>query len=413
MKIAFFVNTFPKLSETFIINQIVGLIEQGYDVDIYAEVSEELNKINPDIQKFNLLNNTYYQPKIPKNYLLRAANAIFIFARYLFICPLVLFRSLNFLAYGRQARSLRLLYSIVPFIQNKNKSYDVIHCHFGNQGIRGVFTKELFKFTAKIVTNFHGYDVNVSPLKYGKNVYLPLFNRGDRYIAGSSFICKQVISLGCPEEKLVKIPVGINPTEYQFRSRSLKEGELIKIITVGRLVEKKGIEYSIRAVAEVAKKYPHLQYHIAGDGPLRASLEQLIKELDVEDKVQLLGWKTKDEVQQLYDESHIFILASVTAANGDKEGQGLVLQEAQSMGLPVIATIHNGFPDSIRDGISGFLVPERDVSSLAQKLIYLIENPEVWPKMGAAGHSFVEEVFDTQKLTHKLINVYKSVLDHS
>jgi len=411
MKIAFIVNTFPSLSETFILNQIVGLIEEGHDVDIYAENSEASDKVHPDVKKYNLASHTYYQPKLPKNYLLRATKAVVFFIRYLFVCPLALFRCLNFFAYRRQASSLRLLYSVVPFIENRNKRYDIMHCHFGNEGVRGVFTKEVLKLTAKVVTTFYGYDVNAYPLTYGKNVYLPLFKRGDHYIAISNFIGKEAISLGCPEAKLVKIPLGIDPAEYHFRPRSLQESELIKIVTVARLVEKKGIEYSIEAVAEVAQEYPHIQYCIAGDGPLRASLEQLIKTLNVEDKVQLLGWKTKDEVQQLYDESHIFILASVTAANGDKEGQGLVLQEAQSMGLPVIATIHNGFPDSIRDGTSGFLVPERDISSLAHKLMYLVDNPEVWSKMGHAGRSFVEEVFDNKKLTQKLINVYKLVLD--
>ncbi|NER20257.1 MAG: colanic acid biosynthesis glycosyltransferase WcaL [Symploca sp. SIO1C2] len=411
MKIAFVVHTFPSLSETFILNQIVGLIQEGHDVDIYAEESEVSDKIHPDVNKYNLTSRTYYQPKIPRNFLLRVAKAVVILLRYLFICPFALFRCLNFVAYGRQASSLRLLYAIVPFIESRTKRYDIMHCHFGNEGVRGVFTREVLKLTAKVVTTFYGYDVNAYPLTYGKNVYLPLFKRGDHYIAISNFIGKEAISLGCPEAKLIKIPLGLDPAEYHFRPRSLPEGELIKIVTVARLVEKKGIEYSIQAVAEVAKKYPHIQYCIAGDGPLRASLEQLIKTLKVEDKVKLLGWKTKDEVQQLYDDSHIFILASVTAANGDKEGQGLVLQEAQSMGLPVIATIHNGFPDSIRDGTSGFLVPERDIPSLAHKLIYLVENPEVWSEMGHAGRTFVEEVFDNQKLTQKLIHVYQLVLD--
>jgi len=87
-------------------------------------------------------------------------------------------------------------------------------------------------------------------------------------------------------------------------------------------------------------------------------------------------------MRHLYSESHIFILSSVTADNGDQEGQGLVLQEAQAMGLPVIATLHNGFPDSVINGKSAFLVPERDINALAERIEYLVEHPGLWPRWG-------------------------------
>ena len=83
MKIAFIVNTFPSLSETFILNQIVGLIEEGHDVEIYAEESEESDKVHPDIKKYNLLSKTYYKPNIPKSHLLRSAKALFFLLRFL------------------------------------------------------------------------------------------------------------------------------------------------------------------------------------------------------------------------------------------------------------------------------------------------------------------------------------------
>ncbi len=153
-----------------------------------------------------------------------------------------------------------------------------------------------------------------------------------------------------------------------------------------------------------------MQYHIVGDGPLRKSIEMLIKQLSIQDKVNLLGWRTQDEIRQLYADAHIFVLSSVTASNGDKEGQGLVIQEAQASGLPVISTLHNGIPEGILDGKSGFLVPERDVDALAEKLIYLIEHPEIWPEMGRAGRAYVEANYDINKLNDRLVEIYKEVL---
>jgi len=130
----------------------------------------------------------------------------------------------------------------------------------------------------------------------------------------------------------------------------------------------------------------------------------------MEQTIHLLGWKTKDEVRELYDDSHLFVLSSVTAANGDKEGQGLVLQEAQAMGLPVLATLHNGFPDSVLDGKSAFLVPERDVDTLAEKLDFLVEHPAMWSEMSEAGRTFVEANFDVDKLNDRLVDIYSKFL---
>ena len=105
------------------------------------------------------------------------------------------------------------------------------------------------------------------------------------------------------------------------------------------------------------------------------------------------------------------MLSSVTDSEGDQEGQGLVLQEAQAMGLPVVSTLHNGIPESVLDGQSAFLVPERDVEALAEKLSYLIEHPEVWPGMGQAGRTYVEEYFDLHKLNDQLVEIYQQLLN--
>jgi colanic acid/amylovoran biosynthesis glycosyltransferase len=410
MKIALIVKSFPSLSETFILSQIVGVIEQGFDVDIYALEAGDLGKVHPSIEKYNLLGRTYYQPSLPKDYVFRVVKAFFIFLRYLFAKPLALLRCLNFFVYGRQAFSLRLFYAVIPFIKNRDKSYQILHCHFADIGLKGVYVREVIGLSAKMLTTFHGYDLTAIPNQSKGNPYQLLFEKGDFFTAGSSFMIKLATSLGCPECRLVKLPMGIDTSSYKFEAKVLKSDEDLKILTVARLVEKKGIEYSIRAVSEVIERYPNVSYRIAGDGPLRENLNSIIEDLGISDKVELLGWKTKDEVRDLYADSHIFLLTSVTASNGDKEGQGLVLQEAQAMGLPVLATTHNGFPDSIKDGVSGFLVPERDTDSLKEKLFYLIENSESWEEMGCAGRSFVEEVFDSKKLTQKLINIYHLVL---
>ena len=139
-------------------------------------------------------------------------------------------------------------------------------------------------------------------------------------------------------------------------------------------------------------------------------MERLISDLGIENKVHLLGWLDKDEVIRLTDGSHIFILSSVTAKSGDQEGQGVVLQEAQAMGLPVLSTLHDGIPEGVVDGKSGFLVPEGDIDALAEKLEYLIEHPERWLEMGQFGRKFVEENYDIKRLNQQLVEIYQQCL---
>ncbi len=408
LKIAFIVNEFPVISETFIFNQIIGLKSKGHQVDIYA--------VDGTSSKIDIINNNHFQncifhePYIPTNRLCRVIKGLRFLLTKLGHNPLALFKSLNFFKYGKYAASLNLLYASISHLNSQ--TYDIIHCHFGPNGIKGVLLKDIGVLKGKVITTFHGYDVNKLPKQYNIN-YHHLFQRGDLYTVNSDFTANKLAALGCPKEKIIKLPVGLDLSHFKFKKRMLHSGEPIKIITVARLVEKKGCEYSIKAVAKIAKKHPNIIYNIVGDGNLRQSLESLIEQLNIADKVKLLGWKNHDEIAKLYAESHIFVLASVTAADGDMEGQGLVLQEAQAMGMPVLSTQHNGIPEGILAEKSGILVPEKNIDALAEKLCYLVENPQVWSEMGRAGRAFVESKYNIDHLTNRLIEIYQSLVDQN
>ncbi|MCD6465753.1 glycosyltransferase [Candidatus Bathyarchaeota archaeon] len=408
MRIAFIVGTFPKLSETFVLNQITGLLDRGHKVEIFANRPGDDPVVHPDVKKYNLLVRTHYQ-KIPANKFLRVIKAIWLIIINFHKNPRVILRALNVFKYGRYALSLRLLYATCQFLDKG--PYDIIHCHFGPNGILGVLLREVGAIKGKIITTFHGFDVNSYVKQRGKDVYRDLFQKVDLCTVNTDFTGRKVKSLGCDEKKIVKIPAGVDLSKFPFKERKIEPGGIIKILTVARLVEKKGIEYSIKAVAKVLKNHPNIQYQIVGDGPLRMKLQKLIKQLGVQDKIKLLGSKEQEEVWRLYEKAHIFILSSVTAKDGDMEGQGLVLQEAQASGLPVISTLHNGIPEGVLDGKSGFLVPERDVDALAEKLEYLIEHPAIWPKMGYEGRKYVEEHYDINKLNDKLVEIYRKLIE--
>lgn len=407
LKIAFIVGEFPVLSQTFIINQAVGLLKRGHEVDIYANRLGNLTKVHPDVLDYNLLERTHILPEMPENLLFRAIKGIGLLILNLFRDPLACFQSINVLKYGKQAISLQLLYTLIPNFQS---NYDIVHCQFGTLSFRGMAFQAINSPQAKLITIFRGFDISTFVQKKGRNVYKKIFHKGNFFLVNCEFFKKKAIDLGCPVD-LVKVHFsGLDCQRFTFKHRYLTKDETIRIATTGRLVEKKGIEYSIRAVAKQAQITPNLEYKIIGDGELRIQFEKLIQALEMQNTIKLVGWKNETEIKEILDDSHIFIAPSVTAKDGNQDAPINVLKEAMAMGLPVISTYHGGIPELVQDGLSGYLVPERDVDALADKLNLLIQHPEKWAAMGQAGRAYVEEYYDLEKLNDKLVEIYQQVL---
>jgi colanic acid/amylovoran biosynthesis glycosyltransferase len=183
-------------------------------------------------------------------------------------------------------------------------------------------------------------------------------------------------------------------------------------MTVGRFVEKKGIEYGIKAISHlVSSGFNQIEYNIVGDGLLRDKIEHLIDRLYLKDYVKLQGQKTQQEIIQIMDKSHIFIAPSVTSEAGDQDAPVNTLKEAMAMGLPVISTWHGGIPELVENNISGFLVPERDAQAIAEKLKYLMTHPQIWRSMTDAGRKKVKEKYDINRLNNQLIKTYENLLN--
>ena len=405
INVAFIVHVFPKLSETFILNQITGLIDLGCNIDIFALESSNEDKIHEDVINYNLLNKVYYF-YIPNNGIQRLKRFIYYSSIIFLRSPIKFWRFFhNVNTYTIYNLINKLLYSF-PFLL---KRYDIVHCHFGTLGKIFCFLKDIFKNDIKLITSFHGFDISTIVKRYGVTYYSDLFNKADLFLPISNYWKFKLINLGCPSEKIMVHRMGININKFSFFPRK-KDANTIKVLSVCRLVEKKGIEYAIKAINLVKHRFSDINYLIVGDGPLKNNLQRLVMNLNLSDKVIFLGPKTSDEVQRLMQESHIFLLPSVTSQSGDMEGIPVVLMEALATGLPVISTRHSGIPELIIDGESGFLVPEKNVEAIAEKLEYLIMHPEIWPEMGRKGRELVEQNFDIKKLNQNLINIYYSLL---
>jgi colanic acid/amylovoran biosynthesis glycosyltransferase len=209
---------------------------------------------------------------------------------------------------------------------------------------------------------------------------------------------------------VVVLPSGIQCARFRFAPRQPPGDGRVRVVTTGRLVEKKGVEYGIRAVARLRAAGVSVEYAVVGDGPLRPALEQLIGELGLAGAVSILGWRQESEVARVLDRAHLFLSPNVTAANGDEDAPVNVIKEAMATGLPVVGTRHGGIPEVVQDGVSGFLVAERDVDALVERLGHLVAHPELWPGMGQAGRAWVERHYDAPMLAARLEEIYRQLV---
>jgi colanic acid/amylovoran biosynthesis glycosyltransferase len=411
MKIAFIVNQFPALSETFILNQITGLLDRGHEVDIYAHGPRKDPGVHAEVERYNLLNHTYYMsmhPSMSKNKIYRLLKGIGYIVTELHKNPVAVLNSLNLMKFGKDAASLRILYKIIPFLGKG--PYDIVHCHFGPIGYLGIILKAVEAVHGKIVTTFRGYDISSYVGRNGEHIYDTLFEKGDLFLCVSEQMKDKLIKLGCDNRKIVVHRSGVQLPKSHSRLHGPKADGKLRLLTVARLVEKKGVEYGIQAVAKVLKKHHNIEYKIAGDGRLKNNLQKLIEELRVSENVKLLGWQHHEQILESLQEADILLAPSVTSQDGDREGIPGAIVEALAWGLPVLSTRHSGIPEVIQDGESGFLVPERDTKALAEKMEYLIEHPELWPEMGRRGRKYVEEHYDIDRLNDRLVEIYQGLL---
>ncbi len=432
LRIAVFAGIFPSLSETFILRQITGLLALGHQVDIYADTRGDASApVHPDVAQFRLLERTTFMDmpaesapwelpvwpltgqtwlpgaSLPTANWRRLVGALPAALRCALSSPRFTLRALRPAEFGYQASSLSALFRLAK-LSERAGDYDVLHAHFGPVGNSFRFARDLWR--APLLVSFHGYDFSTQPRKEGAGMYQKLFHIADLVTVNSAYTQRCVEKLGCPTHKLRRLPVGLDLQEFRFRERTLEPGEPVRLLTVARLTPIKGHEYILRALARLHQAGVAFRYDVVGDGVLRKALTQLAHDLGLAEKVRFHGACAADQVKTFYEQAHLFLLCSV-AIEGDQEGQGLALQEAQACGLPVIATAHGALPEGMLPGQSGLLVPEHSVDELAAQLRSLLEQNSQWGAMGRAGRAFVEKNYDISQLNSQLVSYYTEAVE--
>jgi colanic acid/amylovoran biosynthesis glycosyltransferase len=275
---------------------------------------------------------------------------------------------------------------------------DLIHAHFASGG-KTLLPLHRTLHRPLIVTLHGGSDVPVHKPRFG--IYRELAERATLFLCVSDFIRKQAIEAGFPPEKLLVHYIGIDRTVFAPPPVANTSDS---VLFIGRLVEMKGCEYLLRAMQSVQGRRPASDLTIIGDGPLRADLQRLATELRIQ--CTFMGVQPPPIIRQMLQESRLLSLPSVTTSDGHVEGLGIALIEAQAMGVPVVSTFHAGIPEGVADGVTGTLVPEREVEKLAAAILRLLEDQDLWHRYHLATQEHIDRHFDLRKQTALLEDIY-------
>jgi len=288
----------------------------------------------------------------------------------------------------------------------------LLYAHFAPDGYASMVLAE--RLQVPLVTALHGYDVTMSDraiaaTRLGRE-YLrgrsALQKTGALFLTCSAYVRRRGLEIGFPPERTIVHPIGVDVERFKPPPDDRKREKYV--LFVGRLVEKKGCSCLIEAMAEVQKRCPPAELIVIGAGPSRQEYETQACARGV--RCRFFGSQPTSVVRDWMARSTIFCVPSVVAASGDAEGFGMVFIEAQAMGLPVVSTLSGGIPEAVRDGETGLLVRERDPLALAQAILRLIEDRELWHRYSIAGREHVLSRFNLAHQTRDLENIFGQLL---
>jgi glycosyltransferase involved in cell wall biosynthesis len=289
--------------------------------------------------------------------------------------------------------------------------YDLVHAHFG---LAGAYARGYAQRAgAPLLVTFHGYDV---PLLSSRRRFLPLHLP---YAIGGPKMLRQMRLGLCASEELMQMlgALGVEPARLRVHRLGIDLDRFAfapardrrQVLMVGRLVEKKGFEYGLRAFARATLGGAETRLTIAGDGERRGALERLARELGVAERVAFVGIQTNEQVARLMAEASVLLAPSVVARDGNRESGLIVVKEASAAGTVPIGTRHGGIPDSIDDERTGYLVAERDVEHMADRLQRLLADETLRAELALAGRAKMEREFDNRRLVAELESIYDEV----
>ncbi|MEK6974138.1 MAG: glycosyltransferase [Nanoarchaeota archaeon] len=300
--------------------------------------------------------------------------------------------------------------TLLKTISKDLKKYDLVHAQMVFAGFAAYMARFITGKKTPIIVSFYGKDI--LNCKQNFNLYRPMLKNIELILALSKDMEKMLIDIGIDKNKIKVHHLGIDCKKFSYKKPSVSKNE-IRFLSVARFIEKKGIDYGIKAFAKVVKKYPKCKLSLVGDGPQLAYLMNLTKDLKLEKNVEFINnLKAVNPRQVTFDEfnkADIFLLPSITTTN-DYGGTPIVLMEAQARGIPCVVFEDAGNSEIVLDGKTGFVVEQKNIEKLAEKMIDLAENPKLRQKFSIEGRNYILKEFNNDVQTRNLESIYHETL---
>lgn len=400
-KIAYLIKCFPRLSETFILHEVLELERQGLRLCIFSLLKPAGN-VNQAAREVGA-RVTYFPRGFPLGWLILMSAA----PRRLFEKPGLFFRVClgALIRFHHIATPRHILYAAYLAEQLEQEGITHLHAHYANTPatvalLAHQFTGIPFSFTA------HAKDIYLS-----RKETLAYKMKQARLVVTCTGYNRQYLSslVGEPSTVTIhRIYHGLDLRAFPEPTTATWPPAPPHILSVARLVEKKGLVYLLQACRQLLDEGYDVSCRIIGEGPLRARLEQQIQGLALTGRVELCGAEPHERVVEEYRQATLFALPCVVAENGDRDGIPNVLVESLYMGVPVVSTPVSGIPELIQSERNGLLVPPRDSAALAGAIAQLLDSPPQCRHLAAAGRETVLAHFDmsanVQRLGELLVN---------
>ena len=284
----------------------------------------------------------------------------------------------------------------------------LIHANFGPGGLAVLPLAK--RLNIPLLVSFHGYDASSLLRKRPYRKSLPYLFEYAHVVAVSEHMRRRLISHGANPDRIARHYYGIPNCRLVNRKpmhAKLGSHETTILFQGSNFVEKKGHAYTIAAFSKLSSNNQNIRLRLAGDGPLRPQMEELAKELGVQNKIDFLGHLPIDRISEQLTMADLYVHHSVIADNGDEEGVPNAILEAMGTGLPVVATKHAGIPEIITHGKTGFLVEERNTEQYVSVLQEAISSS--YP-VGRSAHEFVRKHLNQDRQDALLREIYNRTL---
>ena len=400
MRIAYILEKFPTQTEYFILNEIIELERSGFEIIIFV-LKKQIRFINlPEIK--NLKSTIVYLPKI---YYYFPLIVCFRFFFSIFRSPFlgVIPAKINLI---KLLKSIKY-YSISLYFTQSKITYNHIHAHF-----------------AFISTDIAFYISKLKKIKFSftvhaQDIFLNLKDLPEK-IEKASFVItctkynKEYINNLTNyhfNEKIFHVYHGINLQKWENVNITKKNNlKSISILSIARLIEKKGLIYLLKAIKELKNRKEEVNCLIIGEGFLKNKLKKFINDNQLQGNVKIEPYLSQAELKQYYSIADIFVLPSIIASNGDRDGIPNVILEAMASATPVISTNISAIGELIKNNENGILVPEKDSISLANAIQYLKSDLNLYNKIIENGINTIYKHFLSEKSTNKLKKIFETCI---